>query len=143
MNITFQYFRLFLYLTSLHHSLLQNTKFIYLKRKKENNELFNLTPISQHLISKMDHLFEIKKAPIFIYLLFYVAYKDHIPFRIKVIPFKNGKSYLSLLRNAQVFKKVIVFAYEYWLKNYLSTYYTGLLVSQLNKACILVPGQVY
>ena len=41
------------------------------------------------LLSKKGHLFEIKNANIMTYLLFDVAYKWHIPLRIKGIPFKK------------------------------------------------------
>ena len=40
-------------------------------------------------ISKKEQLFEIENAQLLIELLFYVAYKKHIPLRIKGKPLQN------------------------------------------------------
>ena len=53
------------------------------------------------LISENNHLLAIENAPIFICLLYYIAYKHHFLFRNKFKPFKN--SWFFLLMRTELF----------------------------------------
>ena len=74
----------------------------------------NLSPMHPCFIREKDNLFETKTAKLSIHLLFYVVCKQIFLLIIKSILSKNLIKVMVSLRNAHLFKKMVLFAYKNW-----------------------------